>query len=524
MPRLRGGLGEIACAFVLATGVLVSGCGGGDDVPSGGLASLAPPDAPLFAEAAIRPDAGQAAAINSFAERIGGIPDPGGEVAAQIDAFLSANQSDANYADDIEPWLGGHGAVFVSSFKGSDSSTSAPDFAATVEVTDADAARAFLQRVVEQDPATEEKRTYEGTEYYASAAGQAAGVIDDYALAIGTETGLKVAVDASQGESLAESPEYTDRVDALPDGALASVFFEPASLIEAGITSNGLDPAQAQMIGPILDGPLSQPIAATLTATPDAASVDVAAMIDANASLSTESSLLTDLPGGSWFAIALPELGTTLSHSLDQLSSSGLPGAGEIERQVRAATGLELSADVFSWLGDAAAFVKGTGAPGFTAGLIAQTSGPQAPRALLDALEKLAEKNSDLGASSAPEGTDYGFSIGLPGISGGAEAGVVGDMFVAVAGATVKLALEPSERLGDDPAFQAAISSLGDDVSPALYVDLPSFFQVAEQGSAGSVDYAAVRPYLDAFASLVAGSRVDGDLALTRFTVLLGDG
>ena len=319
-----------------------------------------------------------------------------------------------------------------------------------VEVTDADAARSFLQRVLDQDPSPDQRRTYQDTQYFSSGGGFAAGVINDQALVIGTETAFKVAVDSAAGESLSESEEYTDRIDALPNDTLATAFFEPASAIEAAIASEGLDSVRAQALEPLLGGPLSQPVAASLSATPDAASLDISAMVDSGSSLGTESSLLAGLPGGSWFAIAVPDLGETLARGLDQLASSGLPGAGELQRRLHAATGLDLSDDVFSWLGDAAAFVQGTGVPGFSAGLIAETTDPEAPRALLEAGRRVAERESGLRSSGPPEGADYGFSIGLPGVGGGAEAGVVGDELVAVVGATASQALEPDETLGDN--------------------------------------------------------------------------
>lgn len=278
---------------------------------------------------------------------------------------------------------------------------------------------------------------------------------------------------------------------------------------------------RAQALEPLLGGPLSQPVAASLSATPDAASLDISAMVDSGSSLGTESSLLAGLPGGSWFAIAVPDLGETLARGLDQLASSGLPGAGELQRRLHAATGLDLSDDVFSWLGDAAAFVQGTGVPGFSAGLIAETTDPEAPRALLEAGRRVAERESGLRSSGPPEGADYGFSIGLPGVGGGAEAGVVGDELVAVVGATASQALEPDETLGDNEDFQSAVDRLGDDYAPSLYIDLPSFFTVAEAGSDGDIDYETPRPYLDAFANLIAGSNVDGHLVHSRFTVSL---
>ncbi|MFI5122947.1 MAG: DUF3352 domain-containing protein [Vicinamibacteria bacterium] len=503
-------------------GVLVGGCGGGDGGGSSELASFAPPDAPLFGEGVIRPEGDQREAIESFAERVGGISDPGAAVIAAFDDSIGQDTPGVTYAEDIEPWLGDHAAFFVSSFEmGADGGST--DAAGIVEVDDAAAAREFIPQGFGED-AEPEQRSYAGADYYFDPEGErAVGVIDDEVLVVGTETAFKVAVDASQGESLAESEEYTDRVDALPDDPLGSIFFEPAAAVQAAIASEGLDPDQARLIKPLLGGPLSQPVAVTLTADSDSAAIDIATTIDGGDDLSSESSLLTDLPAGSWFAAAVPNLGPTLERTLDQLSSSGRPGAGMLERQVREAVGIDLSDDVFSWLGDAAVFVEGTAAPAFSAGLIAQTSDPEAPRALVDALQALAEQQSGLPSSGPPEGADYGFSIGLPGVGGGAEAGVIGGELVVVLGATAAQALDPSETLGDDEAFQAAVSSLGDDLAPVLYVDLPLFFQVAEQGSDGDIDYDTARPYFDAFATLVSGSHVEDGLMHSRVSVSLAD-
>jgi len=517
MPRLRGARARIAVALVLGAGAL-AGCGSDDGVGSEGLASFTPPDVPVFVEGVLRPEGDQAEAIESFAERIGGIADPGAELIALIDGSLSDDGLDATYSEDIDPWLGDQAAAFVSSFE---AEAETPDFAVMAEVEDVDAADDFLQSMVEQDPADEEQRTYEDTEYYVVGGSLSVGIIDESAFVFGSETGLMVAVDAAAGESLAESDEYTERLDELPDDPLASLFVEPAAAIEASIASGDVDPAAARVIEPLLGGPLSKPMAATLTATTDSASVDFASLVDESTSSSTDSSLLTELPAESWLATAVPDLGPTLQRTLDQLTSSGLPGTGEIERQLQAAIGLDLGDDIFGWLGDAAAFIEGTAAPGFSAGLIAETSDPEGPRPLLGALQALVEEDSGLRSSGPPEGAEYGFTIGIPGLGGGAEAGVIGDQLVAVIGATVGQALDPDQTLGDDPDFQTAVELLGDDLAPALYLSLPEFFQVAELGSDGDVDYEAIRPYIDGFAALVAGSRVEDGLAHSRVTVSL---
>jgi hypothetical protein len=524
--RLRAGVVQIvAGAFALAASVVVVGCGGSDGSAATGLASLAPPDAPFFVEGVIDPDDDQSAAIDSIAGRFGA--DPGPKLIEAVNGLLAAEGGDFNYADDIEPWLGDHAAVFVRSFEMS-SSGDISDFAAMAEVTDAAAAQDFVKTAFDTDAAANtEARSYAGVDYlYDATSKEAAGVIDDSALVVGSEDSFKVAVDASQGESLAESEDYDAHIAALPDDALATAFFEPATFIEAAIATGGVDPSAEQALKPLLGGPLSEPVAAALTAEPDAASIDVAATVDSDAPDSTESSLLENLPGGSWFAAALPDLGPTLERNLDQISSSGLPGAGMIEGQVEQATGLDLGPDVFSWLGDVAGFVEGTGAPGISLGVIAQTSDPDGPRKLLDALQRLVEQDSGTRSTGPPEGADYGFSFGIPSLGGGAEAGVIDDMLVGAFGSTVDKVLHPDETLGDDPGYSAGVAALGDGMAPALFLDLPQAIAVAELGAADDppgegLDYDAIRPYVGDLGSLIVGSRHTDGLVVTRVTVTL---
>jgi hypothetical protein len=64
-------------------------------------------------------------------------------------------------------------------------------------------------------------------------------------------------------------------------------------------------------------------------------------------------------------------------------------------------------------------------------------------------------------------------------------------------------------------------------VAPALYVDLPAFFAIAEMGAADnlpseeSLDYDSLRPYVDELGSLIAGSRHSDGLVVTRVTLTL---
>ena len=521
----RGLVQKTACALALAASVFAGACGDDDEPGEGGLAGLAPPDAPFYIEATIDPDDDQQAAIDSIADRFGGL-EAGEQLIAAVDQLLAGNAVEATFAGDIEPWLGDNAAVFVRSFEQPEEG-GIPDFGLMLEVEEPDAARDFIDDIAEQDPAPDEDRTYEGTEYvYEPGSDYAFGIVDEAALVFGSEASLKVAVDASGGEALAGSEDYDSHVAALPEDRLATAFFEPATAIEAVMGAEGIDGSEVQALQPLLGGPLSEPVAAALTAESNAASIDVAATVDSDAPTSTESILLENLPSESWFAAALPDLGPTLERNLDQISSSGLPGAGQIENQLEQETGVDLAADIFSWLGDAAVFVKGTDPASISLGLIAQTSDPEGPRKLLDSAARLIEQQSGRPSSGPPAGADYGFTFGLPPMGGGVEAGVIDDMLVAAFGATAEEVLNPAQTLGDDPRYADALAALGEEIAPALFLDLPQTIAVAEQGAADDPpgdgpDYEAIRPYVGDLGSLIAGSRRTDGLVVTRVTVTL---
>ena len=406
---------------------------------------------------------------------------------AAVDRLFSENQVDATYADDVEPWLGDEAAVFVRSFESRRRAQSVtPDFAAMVEVDDADAARDSSQRVVDEDPAPEEQRSYEGTDYYASRAGTSPP---------GSSTTTR---SCSAPRWRSRSPSTPRRRVAgrergvhatasrrSPDDALGSAFFEPAGLIARPRRPATVDPGRRKALEPLLGGALSQPIAATLSATADSRQRRRRrGRPSRQTDMSTESVLLDGLPAGAWFAAAVPDLGPTLKRTLDQLSNSGLPGAGELERQVRERHRAR-SAATTSSAGSATrrSSSRARAPPAFTAGLIAQTSDPQAPRSLLERGSELAERDSGL-RSSGPAG---GRRLRVldrrsRGSAAAPRPGWSATSSSRCSAARSPRSLDPGETLGDDERFQAAVDALGDDLAPVLYLDLPSFFEVAAEG------------------------------------------
>jgi Protein of unknown function (DUF3352) len=515
---LRRRLFQTGVAVACAAGLALGGCG--DDGDSGDLASLVPPDVPLYAEAVLRPEGEQREAVESLSEQVAGIDDPGARLIEELDRALAEEAGEFTYEDDIEPWLGERGGVFVLSFANGGGE---PDLAAIVEVTDTEAAQDFIDESAEANPEeVGEDRSYEGFDYLTSPDGDAvAGLVGD-ALVVGTESSFKVAVDASEGESLAESDAYTERLEPLEDDGLATLYVDPGAAIDAAIEAGDVDPQGARAVEPLLGGALSDPITLGLTATEDAATFDLVATVDGAHPAAGDGTLLEGMPAGAWLAIGATDLGPAIERWLDQLANSGIPGAEAIERRIRAGTGIELRRDVTPWLGDAAAFIRGIEPPGMAFGLVAETSDPQGPRKLVETVQRLAETDSGLRSAAPPQGADYGFSLGIPGVGAGAEVGVVGDRLAAALGTSLEQVLEPDETLAGDDGFQAAAELLGEEFPPSVFLDIQQGVAIAELGAdADSPDYDAARPYVEKLGSLVGGARVEDGLLVSRLIVTL---
>jgi hypothetical protein len=511
---LRARLAQLACACVLVTSAVLAACGGDDDAD---LAAMVPPDVPLYGEAVLRPDDDQREAIESLTSRVAGIDDPGGQIVAALDESLAEEPGGLTYEDDIEPWLGDRLAFFVRSFEGNGAE---PDGAALIEVGDADAAQDFIDRAAEADPefpGTES--SYRGNDYLLDEGDFAVGLVDDVLVA-GTEEAFKVVVDAGDGESLAESEDYQQRNDPLDEDALGFVYLDLTAAVEGAVAAGTVDPQDARLAQRLLSGPFAEAFTLSVSATEDSATVDAVTAVDGvDAALSGD--MLDGLPAGSWLAAAVPDLGPMLQRWVDEIAHSGLPGAGSFEDQVEAESGLNLSRDVFDWLGGAAVFVRGTEVPGLAAGLIAETSTPQGPRKLVELVQEIAEADSGLRSAAPPEGTDYGFSLGLPGLGGGAEVGVTGDSLVAAFGTTVGQVLDPDETLAEDERFQAVRDRLGDDFAPWLYLDIQDAYKVGELDPTPEPGYEQARAYVEQLGSFIAGTRVDDELLVSRLILTL---
>ena len=399
---------------------MLGGCGADDEAASG-VASLVPPDAPLYLEVALFPDDDRTEAIASLTDRIGGISDPEGQVASLIDAEFAGAGVDITYAEDIEPWLGDSAAAFVRSFEPSDVAAGMVDAAYLIAVDDVAAAEEFLGTLAADAEADVQEKTYDDVTYLteASGGGGAAGLVDG-TLVVGTEPGFKAAVDASTGDSLADADEFSEEVGELDDDAVAELWIDLGTALDAAAAQAGADAGEIDAARAALEPLLAEPLTARLEATTETVALETSAAGGIGFGGNTE--LLGQMPAESWFALAITEAGDAVRESLGEIASLGAqmgdpalnPDAivGAIEGQ----TGLDLEEDLLAWLGNAAFFVSGTSEPDLRLGGLLETSDPAASEsAIATAEEQFGQATGAPTAAPKLEGATAGFSATGPG-------------------------------------------------------------------------------------------------------------
>jgi hypothetical protein len=512
----------IASLAVLAA-ALVGGCGSSD---SGGdeLATMVPPDAPLYLEATVKPDEDQAQAIDALAGKLGLPADPGDLLVASLDRELSADGM--SYSEDIEPWLGAHVALFFRSFRGAELKGAMPDFAALLQTSDSGAAEDFLEKASSDPSFDGEKRTYQGYDYFVARDRIAAGMVGD-TLVIGTEASLKAAIDSSKGMSLADADAYVQQIDALPESRPLSAYANLDTIVDATVRSGESSRQEAAaaraVLGPLFEGPM----AAAIEVGDSDVALDVA--LPAGDGLpSRETALLKGLPGDAWAAYGFSDAGEAAQRVIATLEATGRavgePGLepGAIMKAFHSLTGLDLDTDVLSPISDAAAYVRGTGERDFELGLELKTTDPKATARALDALRKPIDALGETRIGPPLRDADAGFSASNPNGSGVFDVELQGNLVkaaLASSAATIEHADETGE-LGDSEAFKTAAGALGGDYSKLAFLDFAKLVNASGALSevTGPIDPIAEQ-VLRALSFGVVGARPNGDGLVTRDVV-----
>jgi hypothetical protein len=487
------------------------GCGK-DEAPSS-ASSLAPATSVIYGEVTLKPEGDQKEAVDTLVSKFPGQGSAGDRIQELVDKALKDSDSGISYKDDIEPWLGDEAAFFVTG-KNMDQN------AVLVAADDEDQARAALEKSA-QGKVT--KKTYKDVEYLVDEADETnTGAVFDGFLVIGTEAGVKAAIDTSKGDStLSDSDDYTGAIDDLSDDRLGLFFINSPQLLKDNANAVASVPENFKKV-------FEEPSVVTVDADNDGVAFEGSlpqGTVDTLPFLGQGSELIEDLPADSWLAMAQPDFDKTLDFFVE--SAAGFAGGRDVvERQFKAATGLDLQTDVLDWMGDFGVFVRGTTVDSLEGALIIETSDEAASGRLIDRLKKLAETQAnnpgDRVVPLAAPGGGEGFTLVSRSIPrpihlfqrGGRVVLAFGDRAAADA-------VDSGEPLGESEGYSQAADSLGDyDVS--FYLAVAPLLQLVDSTSAAAeADWQKAKPYLEPLSALVGGTSGDGDGLKSAFKLIV---
>lgn len=504
-------------ALLLLLGLLaiavLGACGSSSGTSAPEAAGIVPEDSAVYGELVLDPEGDQQEAVEEIAGRFPG----GGELDAQIakGAGEALRESGLDYGQDVRPWIGDDAVFFVTDVREDGAE------GALIVPTDDEAATRDAFEKVEGKP---KKRTYEDVDYLLAEDDAAYGVVDGNAV-LGTEAGLKQAVDtAAGGQSIEDSDRANDALERLDD-PLLSVYIDPRKL--AGAFAG----PEAAVVAPLLEG-FDGASVIGISAEPDALVVDstvpaAAAALAAPYLASGEGTeVVSELPADSFYAVGQAELGEALTGYFDLIERSPTAGDRAIDDQVEAATGLDLERDILAWMGDLGGFARGTSPLEVDGGVVVLTKDPDSSRRALAALRELAREEPGPGERVEPlalPGGDDGFTVETDEIPQPIHIVQRGERVVAAYGdQAAEELLDPSRPLSENREFTDASERLGKDYEVSNYIASEPIIELLDRivGS-GDEDYAEAKPYLEAFSRLITGSRKQGEDVAARTRIEL---
>jgi Protein of unknown function (DUF3352) len=490
----------LASAAAGTAGCAASSGGGGGADP----AALVPANAPLYVEAVLRGDGQEQRDAQAALGKILRTADPQGEI---VRIFDQRARGRVQFARDVEPWLGDRVGAAALSFGRRDG-----DKVVVAASHDNAKARDALERIAPNAA----QRTYRDVDYRVDTdSGRAAAVVGD-SVVLGTENGLKAAIDASKGSSLAEADALKQARSTVRQERSGFLYVDVAGFLRSALSGAGGGAAQFAPLADTVAQALPRTVAAALDAEPGLLRVDSAALGNGGLPLAASGAdALAALPADAWLGLGVGELGQSVNGFLDRIASAGgLAGVGleallgQVQQQLG---GLDVRRDLLGWMGDAGVYVAGTSGDDARAALVIASKDPEATRRAVRALESVARQGGDVVPLSAP-GIDEGFAVRRPGQEHELLVAAGGDKFVVALGRrALDEALDPGAGLATAPAFRDAAAKLGAGVRPSFFVDVQKLSGlVAAKG--GSSDHAReLREYLGAFGAVIGGARRDGD-------------
>jgi Protein of unknown function (DUF3352) len=486
---------------------------------------LVPADAAVYMNVFLNPSRNQKRAIRDLLAKFEEAPTPDeatDELAKLIDEGLE--EVGLTFKEDIDPWLGRQIAFFASDFE-----AGSPTAAALIETEDEAATRGVVDKLDDQGDVDPQTKTYEGVEYNFYSEDEqgdpfASGFVEDFWV-VGSEDGFKAVVDASEGESLADTEQFVDTTGLLSDDHLALFYFDAERLVNEAVATGDVTEDELRALEAFPGFTEQGPAAASLYVQDDGAVLELASSAPEDDSLLRavgESGLLSDLPRNSWFAFGISGVGNLFTTTLESVAEGSAPEADlEIfEEQFASETGLDLREDVLGWMEDAGVFVEGTTMFEIQGGVVIESGAPEKSS---EAIDVLGEYIDAQGAPVTPAEVDgvEGFSVEQEGMPQPVYV-LGGDRVVIAYGRdATERAISGTETLDDSEAFQSASNALGDDFTPSFFLDVSAVLGLVEGlGASQEATYQQdVKPWVDPLSHVVYGTKLDGDIIVGKLVI-----
>lgn len=543
-----------AAGAAAALALVPAGCGSSPSTgTSADPARLAPASTRAYIGAVVRPSGDLQSEALAGARALTHQRNPYARVLGMLQTPGSPT---LDYGRDVAPWLGPGGGLFFTRLGSSEAalsffrqgllptgsigwpfSSSGAQGALVLDTSDLAKARAFVAG--QATHAGAHAASYRGVTYQAGS-GAAFAVIDRLVV-IGTEAGMRAAIETSQGgASLQSDATYAQLRTHAPAGELWHLYGNPnigrrarasasqnellevlggerpfdISLVQAAKSLTldadlGPAPAGAGAGGPQGSGPQGTTGAGASTS----ASAGNSGVLG---SLATGGQALGELPGEAWLAAGLGDVGQIgaggtgglnglLSLLGTVISGSGsgagplAPSSGQATLSVRgllegmliplrimSANTSQARRDYRSWMGDAGVFVAGTTVLELKAAAVIDSTDPAASRA---AVGKLARALRATGAEATPAtvpGTEAAIEAKIAGlpvtlvIADGRAASGKTKFVLGLAQSSIQAALSPPSPISGASAYTAAQSALGAGVQPTALADFSTLLTLLE--------------------------------------------
>lgn len=503
--------------FAAMAAFAIAGCGGGGG-SSSGIAGLAPPDSLVFVEGRLRPTGSLESDVDSLAGTIAGVDNLGNLIVEELEKSAREEGEPFDFEKEVEPWLGQEAGVALKSFEGKD--TSQP--LVIVETTDGAAAQRFVEKQTGQSKVPYKDGSYEGVDFEVGGKeGNAIGVADEFLVIANDEAAFKEAVDASNGESLADESVFSDTMSKATEGSLADVYADVGGLFEKSgneanpiaakiLQNQGLDISEATLV-------------ASLVPDADRIEVEVSSKVGEETPPSGDASdLLASLPPRSFAAFAGAGFGERLKEIVDVFDEEGIPGQLEPHQLKSSVRQVGIDIDkVASSLEDAAVFAEGASKADLGGAFLATTDSKETVEAI-DTLGKLVRGAGAPGVT-ALGGKVSGFSIRSPELGNRPLVVAATEKRVAIGyglAQTLRAAeAGPGPTLGDQPGYKAAVDALGS-TPIGGYVSGPGALTLAEAlVPHKETGFWEATRYLKHIGYIAIGSSTEGDQGTTKMIV-----